>query len=123
MTNLWLLPWSIPWTVPSLLVAAVILIAVHRLGPRLFPGSVAVWESFWCPFRRSDVSVSFREGQWDGRRSDVESCSFFSPPSEVRCEKACLVLASLPQQAPGTAPPDRTGLCACWRIGRGGARA
>lgn len=123
MTNLWLLPWSVPWTVPLLLVAVMALIVVHRLGPRLFPGSVAARQSFWCPFRHEGVQVSFMEAEWDGRRVDVESCSFFTPPSEVRCEKACLTLATLPEGAAGNAPQGGgAGLCACWRIGGPGAR-
>jgi hypothetical protein len=100
------------------------LFVVHRLGPRLFPGSAAVRQSFWCPFRDAGVQVSFMEAQWDGRRVDVESCSFFTPPSEVRCEKACLTLATLSERAAGTAPPaGGAGLCQCWRMGGPGARS
>ncbi|HEX9818726.1 MAG TPA: hypothetical protein VGD07_03830 [Methylomirabilota bacterium] len=50
----------------------------------------AVTRSFWCPFRRRDVSAEFQEDAWDDRPLDVTRCTAFEPPSAITCDKACL---------------------------------
>jgi hypothetical protein len=86
----------IPWIVPLALAAAVVLIVIRVLGPHLFRGTLTWHYSFRCPGKREDVQADLRESVWDGRRLDVERCSAFSPPENVRCDKACTFLPQLP---------------------------
>ena len=68
----------------------------------------AVTRSFWCPFRRRDVSADLEENAWDGRLVDVARCSAFEPASAITCDKACLGLGTLEAphdpRATGAAP-------------------
>ena len=82
--------------IPIFLTVAVALMGVLRAGRRLFPGTVGVRHGFRCPFRDEDVGVDFKEAVWDGSLLDVAACSAFSPPEDVRCDKACLTLESFP---------------------------
>ncbi len=52
--------------------------------------------SFWCPFRGENVTAEFREEAWDGKPVAVESCTVFSPPGAVACDRLCLRLPKLP---------------------------
>jgi hypothetical protein len=85
------------WPLPIFLLAAMALIAVYAIGPRLVAGSVLARRAFFCPFRQQDVSVDFRQAAWDGRRTDVQACTAFTPPTAVGCDKACLALERLPE--------------------------
>ena len=61
-----------------------------------------VTRTFWCPFRRRDVSAAFAEKAWDGRLVDVTHCSAFEPTCAITCDKACLALETLePPHRPG----------------------
>jgi hypothetical protein len=82
------------WPVPIFLGAAAALIVVAMLGRRLFPGTYVSQRAFWCPFRRTNVRVHFRESVWDRSVVGIEACSAVSPPLE--CEKGCLFLAKFP---------------------------
>jgi hypothetical protein len=105
---------GIPWIVPAALAAALVLVFVRILGPRLFRGTLAWAYAFRCPIKDQDVATDFRETMWDGRRLDVERCSAFTPPEDVRCDKACLHLDRLPQQPMRFRPLGE--LCSCWRL-------
>jgi hypothetical protein len=51
--------------------------------------------SFDCPFSKRHASVEFVTEPGCDRPSGVLSCSVFAPlPSHVRCEKACLGMAT-----------------------------
>ena len=89
---------TVPWIVPVALAAAVVLFAIRLLGPHLFRGTLTWRYSFRCPGKPQDVEADFRESEWDGRHLDVERCSAFTPPEDVRCNKACAFLARLPRR-------------------------
>ena len=91
----------LPWIIPSALAAALVLLLIRAVGPRLLGGAVTWGYRFRCPFKEQDVATEFRESAWDGQRLDVERCSAFTPPDEVRCDKACQLLGQLPR------PPRR----------------
>lgn len=84
------------WPVPVFLGAAVVLIALVSAGRRVFRGTVGWRRAFWCPFLKTDVNVDFKRSIWDGSLVDVVGCTAFSPAHDVRCEKACLLLARFP---------------------------
>ena len=88
----------IPWMVPIALAAAVALLVIRALGPHLFRGTLTWRYAFRCPADQRPVDADFRESLWDGRRLDVERCSVFTPPEDVRCNKACAFLARLPRR-------------------------
>jgi hypothetical protein len=106
---------GIPWIIPSALAAALVLLFIRALGPRVFRGTLTWRYTFRCPVKEQDVATEFRESVWDGQRLDVERCTAFTPPEDVRCDKACQRLARLLQ------PPVRfrplAELCSCWRLG------
>ena len=108
---------TIPWIIPAALAAAVVLLAVRALGPRLFRGTLSWRYAFRCPAKHQDVDAEFRESVWDGRRLDVERCSAFTPPDDVRCDKACTLLARLPRRGATRFRPLGE-LCSCWRVTR-----
>ncbi len=109
---------TLPWSLPIFIAAVVVLSLVYQFGPRLFPGSLLVWRSFWCPFRREHVGVDFRESVWEGRRDNVERCTAFSPAEAVSCDKACLAIKTLPTSDPGSAQGlSWAGVCSCWQAG------
>lgn len=105
----------IPWIIPSALAAALVLLFIRTLGPRLFRGTVTWRYAFRCPVKEQDVAVDFRESAWDGQRLDVERCTAFTPPDDVRCDKACRLLDRLPQEPVRFRPLGE--LCSCWRPG------
>lgn len=92
---------SLPFSLPVFVVVTAALIGVLSAGRRLFPGTFAARRVFRCPFRETDVSVDFKEAVWDSRLMDVSTCSAFSPPQDVQCEKGCLKLEKF--AAAGTA--------------------
>jgi hypothetical protein len=65
----------LPWIIPSALAAALLLLFVRALGPRLFGGTVTWGYGFRCPLKEQEVATEFRESAWDGQRLDVERCS------------------------------------------------
>jgi hypothetical protein len=95
----------VPWIVPVALAAAIALVVIRVLGPHLFRGSLTWRYSFRCPGKGQDVAADFRESVWDGRRLDVERCTAFSPPEDVRCNKACTFLPRLPDPDDKEADP------------------
>jgi hypothetical protein len=104
----------IPWIIPAALAAALVLLFIRAFGPRLFPGTLLARYAFRCPVKAQDVAAEFRESVWDGRRLDVERCTAFTPPEDVRCDKACRLLDRLPQQPVRFRPLGD--LCSCWRL-------
>lgn len=84
------------WPLPIFVAAAVALMVIYVVGPRLVTGSFLARRAFFCPFRAQRVRVDFRQAAWDGRRTDVHACTAFTPATEVGCDKACLVLERLP---------------------------
>ena len=104
-----------PWIIPSALAAALVLLFIRAFGPRLFGDTVTWGYRFRCPFKEQDVVTEFRESAWDGQRLDVERCSAFTPPDDVRCDKACQLLGQLPQPRARFRPLGE--LCSCWRLG------
>ena len=99
---------TIPWIIPGALAAAALLLVVRTLGPRLVRGTLTWRYAFRCPAKHEDVDAEFRESAWDGRRLEVERCSAFSPPEDVRCDKACILLARLPARGATTSVPSAT---------------
>ncbi len=96
---------AIPWIVPGALAAALGLLAVRALGSRLFGGTLTWRYAFRCPVRGQDVNAVFQESVWDGRRLDVERCSAFTPPEDVRCNKVCTLLSRFPRPEGRAVPP------------------
>ena len=86
---------TIPWIIPAALAIALVLLVVRAFGTRLFRGVVTWHYAFRCPAERGDVTADFHESAWDGRRLDVKRCSAFTPPEEVRCDKACILIGPL----------------------------
>lgn len=81
---------SLAWLV---LIAVGVLVLVGVLAPRRRrpePVTVPVSSTLWCPVRHEQVTVGFQVVAWNGRRTDVKSCSVFSPATSVTCDKACL---------------------------------
>jgi hypothetical protein len=93
--------------IPIFLSVAAVLVGVLSTGRRFFPGMVAARRSFRCPFRDESVAVDFKEAVWDGRLVDVAACTAFSPPRDVRCDKACLMLGKFPAVKNGVAVATR----------------
>ncbi len=85
---------EIPLIIPLALATGAIFLLVLALGVSTGVSELAA-HSFWCPFRECSVTAEFKEAVWDGKRVDVSSCSVFSPPTAVVCDKACLRLAKL----------------------------
>jgi hypothetical protein len=91
--------------VPPLLLFLVFLIVAVPVG--VYFGAIALlWASslvskdfavsrtgFYCPFRKRRVTAEFMTETGSDRPSDVLSCSAFTEPRNVRCEKACIGLA------------------------------
>ncbi len=65
---------------------------------RLLPGRLrAVSRTFWCPFRRVDVTVEFQEDPFGhGRYLDVQRCTAFR--RAIACGKLCRYLREFPGQ-------------------------
>ena len=55
----------------------------------------AVTRSFWCPFRKLNVSADLQEDPWSGRPVEITGCTAFKPFSAITCDKACLRLRKL----------------------------
>jgi hypothetical protein len=89
---------QIPITAILALLAAGALLVVLFLGSRS-RATRPVARSFWCRVRGQNVTALFEEKSWDGTRLDVTSCTAFDPPTDVRCDKACLALHRLPPRA------------------------
>ena len=83
--------------IPIFLFVAAGLVGVLKVGRRLFPGTHTVSRAFHCPFRDENVAVDFKETVWDATLMDVDACTAFSPPQDVRCDKGCLRLGKLPR--------------------------
>jgi hypothetical protein len=81
---------SLVWPLILVGVVGLVLILALANGPKLFRGTRAVHEAFWCPFRRQDVLVDVRITAWDAKRIEVDRCTAFEPPTSVTCDKACL---------------------------------
>lgn len=81
----------------SVLVFAVLVLALGTglfTAAQLIPQALrAVVSSFWCPFRRRDVTVEFQEDPVGrGRYLDVERCTAFDPSVPITCGKQCRYL-------------------------------
>jgi hypothetical protein len=107
---------TIPWIIPAALAAAAILLVVRALGPRLFGGMLTRRHAFRCPNTLEEVDAELRESIWDGRHRDVARCSAFTPPEDVRCNKACTLLRLPLRGATRFRPLGE--LCSCWRTTR-----
>ncbi len=90
------------WPLVIVVVVGVVLTAALLAGPRLFPGTRGTTRTFWCPFRGHTVSVDFEEMVWDGARTAVKRCTFFTPPTAVDCHQRCRELTHL--SVPRTMP-------------------
>lgn len=76
----------------------IVLFAAAGLLPRVTRTAV---RAFWCPFRRTEVTVEFEEDSvGHGRYLGVKSCTAFEPVSAISCGKPCLYLRDFPP-APG----------------------
>ena len=72
-----------------LLGAAVLLMIGH-----IVPGGPTLSRvAFHCPFSRRRVTVEFLSPSGAAKPTDVLSCSVFSNPYHIRCEKRCLGMA------------------------------
>lgn len=110
---------EIPLIIPLALGTGLVFLVVLALG-----GSADVTErmtrSFWCPFYERSVTAQFEEAVWNGKRVDVASCSTFSPPTAVGCDKACLKLHKLAagpkprSPAGGSGDPSRRNRLKLW---------
>ncbi|MBI4588944.1 MAG: hypothetical protein HY725_08900 [Candidatus Rokubacteria bacterium] len=85
----------------SVLIFAALTIVVGLVllaGVGLLPKATrTVARVFWCPFRRTDVTVEFEEDSFGrGRYLGVKRCTAFAPTSAVTCGKPCLYLGNLP---------------------------
>ena len=74
-----------------------------------------VRRSFWCPVRGSNVTAEFQEEAWDGEPLEVSSCTAFTPPTAITCEKLCLDrdkfrVAKTSVRATGPSDPGRARL-------------
>jgi hypothetical protein len=87
---------QIPITAVLALLAAGVLLLVLAYGSRS-RATRAVARSFWCGLRGRNVTAQFEEKAWDGKRLEVTSCTAFTPPTDVRCDQACLALDKLPR--------------------------
>ena len=84
--------------------STIILLALGLAGVLLLAGafsslpSVArtVTRSFWCPFRRGNVTAEFREEVWDGEPLEVTRCTAFTPPTVIRRKRLCLHVERFP---------------------------
>jgi hypothetical protein len=54
-----------------------------------------VTRSFWCRFRKRNVSAELHEDPWSGQPVDITRCTAFEPSSAITCDKACLRLRQL----------------------------
>jgi hypothetical protein len=91
---------TVPITVVLALAAAAVLLVVLVFGSRS-RATRPVAQSFWCSRQAQNVTAEFEEKTWDGKRVDVASCTAFSPPTDIRCVKQCLVLKRLPAAVVG----------------------
>jgi hypothetical protein len=85
----------VPITTVLALIAAAVLLVVRVVGSRSRV-TQPVTRSFWCPQQGRNVTAEFEEKTWDGERIEVTSCTAFSRPTEIPCEKQCLTLKRLP---------------------------
>jgi hypothetical protein len=86
----------------ALLLAAVALLGfVGHFGPG-WP--VISRATFNCPFSKRRASVEFLTPSGSEKTTDVLSCSVFSEPYQVRCQKGCLELATAGWSPPLTVP-------------------
>ena len=85
------LPESIAIFAALTLTVALALFAAAGLLPR---ETRTVSRTFWCPFRRTDVTVQFQEDSFGhGRYLDVARCRAF-PASAIGCGKLCRSIAA-----------------------------
>jgi hypothetical protein len=54
-----------------------------------------VTRSFWCRFRKRNVSAEFQEDPWSGWPVEITRCTAFEPSSAITCDKDCLRLRKL----------------------------
>jgi hypothetical protein len=90
----------VPITAVLALAATAVLLVVLAFGSRSRATRPVVW-SFWCSRQARNVTAEFEEKSWDGKRVDVASCTAFSPPTDIRCDKQCLVRKRLPAAVAG----------------------
>jgi hypothetical protein len=74
-----------PWPWVAVVTVGFMLLLLFLAGTR------RVVRELRCPRSGRDVVVAVHEAAWDGRPIDVESCTAFSPPTAVRCDRACLL--------------------------------
>ena len=67
-----------------------------------------VTRSFWCRFRKRNVSAEFQECSC-GQLIDVTRCTAFKPSSAIACKKDCLRLEQLDPVRDSEASPAQLG--------------
>ena len=88
------IPESILIFVAVVLMLGGVLFGLARLLPT---AARTVVRAFWCPFRRTDVTVEFQEDPFGhGRYLDVGSCTAFQPTAPITCGKLCRYLGHFP---------------------------
>lgn len=84
------------WPLVVVLFVGLVLAVAMARGSRWVRGVRTYHRAFSCPFRGTNAHVDFVESAWDATPVDVAGCSVFIPATDVRCDKACLGLATFP---------------------------
>jgi hypothetical protein len=79
---------------PPLVLAGGIVVSL-LVGAFSPPRPMITAATFHCPFSRRRVTAGFLTWAGLGRAVDVQTCSAFAVPSQIRCGKACLSLAEV----------------------------
>ena len=79
-----------------IVLGAALTLLVWGVARALPTDTLLVKRSFWCPFRKQNVTAEFRQEAWDRTLLAVNRCTAFTPETAVTCEKSCLRLPSLP---------------------------
>lgn len=108
------------WVLPIvILVAGAALLTAAGLAVGTSTRRV-IWKSFWCPLKKRHVTVGFLADRFRrDRYCDVLSCSAFTAPWQVSCDKRCLNLPEAykaPTADEVSATPEHVG---CGPPGRG----
>jgi hypothetical protein len=93
----WVLRLTSSVVVLLLLVPFVVLLGgviLFGLVGHLLPRTLVKWrKTFDCPYSKQRAAVEFLSPPEAGQPSEVLSCSVFSNPYHVTCEKRCLTIS------------------------------